>query len=73
MATGRDAEAIARASDYEKHGTTFLGGSVVSCLCPKKECGGVASAEERDDCPYHRKVPAQLWHWAAECLGTPGA
>lgn len=73
MAAERDVEAIARASGYEKHGTTLLGGSFASCLCPKKGCGGVASAEERDDCPHHRKVPAQLWHWAAECPGGSGA
>jgi hypothetical protein len=65
----RNVEEIARASGYEKHGTTFLGGSFATCICPKEGCGGVASAAERADCPEHRRTPAQLWHWAAECPG----
>lgn len=69
MPDTRDVERIARASRYEMHGTTFQGGSFASCICPKKSCGGVASAEERGDCPHHKKAPTQLWHWAAECPG----
>lgn len=65
----RDVEAIARASHYERHGTTFLGGSFAACICPKAPCGGVACAAQRGDCPEHRLEPAQLWHWAAECPG----
>lgn len=69
----RDVEAIARASGYVRHGTTFLGGSFVGCLCPKQLCGGVSCDEERPDCPEHRRTPVQLWHWAAECPGTAGS
>lgn len=69
----RDVEEIARASGYERHGETFLGGSFVACICPKAPCGGVASDAERPDCPEHRRTPAQLWHWAAECPGLPGS
>jgi hypothetical protein len=70
MADIRDVEAIARLSNYEKHGTTFLGGSFTACTCPKKPCGGVACGEEDPVCPEHSREPAQLWHWAAECPGT---
>ena len=70
MPIERNVEEIAHASGYERHGTTFLGGSFASCTCPKKECGGVAADEERDDCPEHRREHAQLWHWAAECPGA---
>jgi hypothetical protein len=70
MTDTRNVEAIARASGYEQHGTTFLGGSFASCICPKAACGGVSSEKERPDCPHHRKTPAQLWHWAAECPGA---
>jgi hypothetical protein len=72
MADERDVVAIARASNYRKHGTTFLGGSFVTCVCPKAACGGVDSDDERSDCPEHRRTPAQMWHWAAECPGLPG-
>jgi len=72
MAAERDVEAIARASGYERHGTTFLGGSFTTCTCPKKACGGVAEDLQRRDCPEHRREPAQLWHWAAECPGGAG-
>ena len=68
----RDVAAIARASGYERHGTTFLGGSFTACICPKKPCGGVAGDDERPGCPEHRRQPAQLWHWAAECPGAAG-
>lgn len=68
MTDTRDVEAIARASGYERHGTTFLGGSFASCICPKKACGGVA--DEDPLCPEHSRTPTQLWHWAAECPGT---
>lgn len=71
MADERDVVAIARASNYRKHGTTFLGGSFVTCVCPKAACGGVDSDDERSDCPEHRRTPAQMWHWAAECPGLP--
>lgn len=66
----RDVEAIAAASNYEKHGTTFLGGSFRDCCCPKSPCGGVASSAELAGCPEHRNLPVQLWHWAAECPGS---
>ncbi|MFI8792596.1 hypothetical protein [Streptomyces sp. NPDC055105] len=69
MAAERDVEAIAAASDYKKHGTTFLGGSFAACICPKQPCGGVAEDDERDLCPEHRRSPAQVQHWAAECPG----
>jgi hypothetical protein len=67
MAVDRDVEAVARASGYERHGTTFLGGSFASCTCPKEPCGGVSGDRHRADCPEHRGEPAQVWHWAAEC------
>jgi hypothetical protein len=67
MADERDVEAVARASGYVRHGTTFLGGSFTTCTCPKAACGGVAEDGQRPDCPEHRREPAQLWHWAAEC------
>jgi hypothetical protein len=73
MPNTRNVEAIARASNYEKHGTTFLGGSFAACTCPKKPCGGVSGDQERADCPEHRRTPAQLWHWAVECPGGSGA
>jgi hypothetical protein len=73
MTAQRDVEAVARASGYERHGTTFLGGSFAACICPKQACGGVAGDEERPGCPEHRRTPAQLWHWAAECPGQAGA
>lgn len=69
----RNVEAIAQASGYVKHGTTFLGGSFRACVCPKQECGGVADGSERQDCPEHRRTPTQLWHWAVECPGRNGA
>lgn len=65
----RNVEAIARASGYVKHGTTFLGRSFAACTCPKEACGGVSDDRERPDCPEHRRTPAQLWHWSAECPG----
>jgi len=65
----RDVEAIARASGYVQHGTTFLGGSFASCICPKEVCGGVSGERQRDECPEHRREPAQVWHWGAECPG----
>lgn len=70
MTATRDIAAIGRASNWVKHGTTFLGGSFAECHCPKQPCGGVADSQERPDCPEHRATPAQLWHWAAECPGT---
>lgn len=70
MPDTRNVEEIARASNYEKHGTTFLGGSFSSCTCPKKACGGVGEDDERLNCPEHRQAPAQVWHWAAECPGA---
>lgn len=73
MGSERNVEAIARASGYVKHGTTFLGGSFVGCTCPKEGCGGVSAERERRDCPEHRRIPAQLWHWATECPGTDGS
>lgn len=69
----RDVAAIARASNYEKHGTTFLGGSFTACICPKQACGGVHENDERPDCPEHRRTPVQLWHWVAECPGAAGS
>jgi hypothetical protein len=72
MAAERDVAAIARASGYEQHGTNFLGGSFTACTCPKQACGGVAGDKQRSDCPEHRREPAQLWHWAAECPGPHG-
>jgi hypothetical protein len=63
----RDVQAIIEASGYLRHGTTMLGGSFTTCTCPKTPCGGVADDAEHDDCPEHRKNPAQIWHWAAEC------
>lgn len=71
MQTERDVEDIARASGYERHGTTFLGGSFAACTCPKAACGGVPGDRQRVDCPEHRREPAQLWHWAAECPARP--
>lgn len=68
----RDVEEIARASGYEKHGTNLFGGSFAACVCPKELCGGVAGEREVDGCPEHRRTPAQLWHWAAECPGGAG-
>ncbi|GHH25991.1 bifunctional DNA primase/polymerase [Streptomyces rubradiris] len=65
----RDVQAVIAASGYARHGTTMLGGSFRSCTCPKTRCGGVAGGTERDGCPEHRRSPAQLWHWAAECPG----
>lgn len=73
MPDTRDMEAIARESGYVKHGTTFLGGSFATCICPKTACGGVSDDDERMDCPEHRRTPAQLWHWAAECPGAPAS
>ncbi|MFD0555411.1 hypothetical protein ACFQ0X_44135 [Streptomyces rectiviolaceus] len=71
MATAeRDVEAIARASHYVKHGTTHLGGTFKTCICPRQPCGGVSGDDERDDCPDHRRTPNQLWHWATECPGS---
>lgn len=64
-----DIDAIIRASNYVQHGTTALGGSFITCICPKQPCGGVSGDEERDDCPEHARTPAQLWHWAASCPG----
>lgn len=64
----RDTEAIAEASNYVRHGTNGWGGSFPECICPKEPCGGVA--HEQGDCPEHRRAPAQLWHWAAECPGA---
>lgn len=72
MPAMRDVEAVIRASNYVRHGTTFLGGSFTACLCPKEPCGGVACGSEREGCPEHRRNPAQLWHWAAECPGAAG-
>lgn len=70
MAAERNVEAIARISGYERHGTTDLGGSFADCLCPKQRCGGVTEGDQGlVDCPEHRREPAQLWHWAAECPG----
>jgi hypothetical protein len=69
MTIERDVAAIAQASGYEQHGTTFLGGMFRECICPKEPCGGVASERERGHCPHHGKTPAQRWHWAAECPG----
>lgn len=68
MTDTRNVEGIARASNYEKHGTTFLGGSFKSCTCPKEPCGGVS--REQDGCPEHDRNPTQLWHWSAECPGA---
>lgn len=73
MQQARNVEEIARASGYERHGTTSLGGSFAACSCPKAPCGGVAEDAERLDCPEHRRAPAQLWHWAAECPGLSGS
>lgn len=73
MGSERDVEAIARASGYEKHGTTLLGGSFAACTCPKELCGGVSESKERPYCPEHRRTPAQRWHWAAECPGVGGS
>jgi hypothetical protein len=70
MAGIRDVEAIARASNYVRHGTTLLGGSFTACICPKQACGGVSGDQEWADCPEHRRAPAQPWHWAAECPGA---
>lgn len=70
MTAYADRQAVARASNYVNHGTTFFGGMVASCICPRQPCGGVSSAEEDPDCPHHRDTPCQLWHWAAECPGT---
>ena len=66
-ANGRDVQAIIEASNYVRHGTTMLGGSFATCTCPKAPCGGVTESAESNDCPEHRRNPAQLWHWAAEC------
>lgn len=63
----RDVQAVIAASGSVRHGTTMLGGSFRGCTCPKTRCGGVAEGTERDGCPEHRRSPAQLWHWAAEC------
>jgi hypothetical protein len=73
MTSERNVEAIARASNYERHGTTFMGGSFAACICPKKLCGGVACSEEVPGCPEHGEPPAQLWHWAVECPGVAGS
>lgn len=67
----RDVEAVIRASNYVRHGTSHLGGSFPTCACPKMPCGGVAADDERGDCPEHSRNPGQLWHWAAECPGPP--
>lgn len=73
MTDERNVEAIARASGYVKHGTTFLGGSFAACTCPKEPCGGVSDDRQRPYCPEHRQEPVQLWHWAAECPGRSGS
>lgn len=63
----RDVQAIIKASGYERHGRPYGGSAFRACTCPKADCGAVAADSERDDCPEHRRSPAQLWHWAAEC------
>ncbi|MFE9007509.1 bifunctional DNA primase/polymerase [Streptomyces sp. NPDC007875] len=63
----RDVQAVIEASGSVRHGTTVLGGSFTGCTCPKTRCGGVAAGTERGDCPEHRRDPAQLWHWDADC------
>ncbi|MFH8813107.1 hypothetical protein ACH4GZ_38910 [Streptomyces hygroscopicus] len=70
MPDTRDVEAISKASNYVRHGTTFLGGSFAACPCPKQACGGVAEDDQDRYCPEHSKDPAQVWHWAAECPGA---
>jgi hypothetical protein len=66
----RDIEAVIAASRGVRHGTNFFGGSFRECVCPKAPCGGVAAGTEREDCPEHARVPAQLWYWAAQCPGN---
>ncbi|MFB7592337.1 bifunctional DNA primase/polymerase [Streptomyces sp. NPDC056169] len=63
----RDVQAIIKASEYERHGRPYGGSAFPGCTCPKASCGAVAADSERDDCPEHRRTPAQLWHWSAEC------
>ncbi|MGW5529425.1 bifunctional DNA primase/polymerase [Streptomyces xanthochromogenes] len=63
----RDVQAVIAASGYERHGRPFGGSAFRDCTCPKAGCGAVADGSERGDCPEHRRTPAQLWHWSAEC------
>ncbi|MGW3200127.1 bifunctional DNA primase/polymerase [Streptomyces sp. NPDC001118] len=63
----RDVQAVITASGAARHGRPFGGSSFRACTCPKASCGGVAEGSEREDCPEHRRTPAQLWHWSAEC------
>ncbi|MFV8133207.1 bifunctional DNA primase/polymerase [Streptomyces syringium] len=65
--TVRDVQAVITASGSVRHGRPLGGSSFRVCTCPKAGCGGVADGSERDDCPEHRRTPAQLWHWSAEC------
>lgn len=70
--TPQDVEAVGQASNYVRHGTTFLGGSFAACFCPKQACGGVAEGEQDPYCPEHSREPTQRWHWAAECPSAAG-
>lgn len=70
MSAKRNVEAIAHASNYQKHGTTILGGSFDDCSCPKQPCGGVAEDDQDRCCPEHSLELVQRWHWAAECPGA---
>jgi hypothetical protein len=63
----RDVQAVIAASGYARHGRPHGGSAFRACTCPKVGCGAVADGSERDDCPEHRRNPAQLWHWSAEC------
>jgi hypothetical protein len=65
----RDVEAVIAASNYIQHGTNYYGRSFKDCICPKSPCGGVATNEERPDCPEHQLNPNQRLHWASECPG----
>ncbi|MFJ2202468.1 hypothetical protein [Streptomyces violaceusniger] len=67
----RDVNAVIQASNYARHGTNHWGGTFETCVCPQQPCGGVATDDEREDCPEHSRNPNQLWHWAAECPGAP--
>jgi hypothetical protein len=67
MSTVRDVDAVITASGYIQHGWPHVGRSFADCTCPRVGCGGVAGGSEREDCPSHQVLPAQRWHWAADC------
>jgi hypothetical protein len=72
MAEGESGPARRQQREAEEVHATVMGTTraAPTCTCPRAPCGGsIVLAESPEQCPWHRGLPAETFHYAGKCPG----